>query len=126
VPNKAAIGPHIVTIVSISILYVAVVAAILMIMVPALRPYIVFIDPVIAIAFYLTVYWSREVIDELTDDELLKISTIEAFVMATAMPIAALISLLTPILLIIIDNSYSLLYFTVWILTALIYLIAPD
>jgi hypothetical protein len=124
--NKAAIRPHIVTIVSIPILVVAVSAAILMMVAPALRPYLVFVDPAIAIAYSLAVYWLRGVIDELTDDELLRVSTIEAFAAVIAILVATFISLLTPILLIMIDSNGSLLYFTVWLLTALIYLLAPD
>jgi len=124
--NKAAIRPHIVTIVSISILVVAVGAAILMIMAPALRPYLVFIDPAIATAYSLAVYWLKGVIDEMTDEEVLRLSMIEVCAAVIATPVATFISLLTPILLIMIDSNGSLLYFIAWLLTALIYLLVPD
>jgi hypothetical protein len=124
--NKAAIRLHIAAIVSVSILGVAVGAAVLMIMAPALRPYLVFIDPAIAIAYSLAVYGLRRVMGELTDEEALRLSTIEAFAALLAMPVAVFISLLTPILLILIDSNNSLLYLIVWLLTELIYVLAPD
>jgi diacylglycerol kinase len=124
--NKAAIRLHIAAIVSVSILGVAMGAAVLMIMAPALRPYLVFIDPAIAIAYSLAVYGLRGVMSELTDEEALRLSAIEAFAALLAMPVAVFISLLTPILLILIDSNNSLLYLIVWLLTALIYALAPD
>jgi hypothetical protein len=124
--DKAAIRPHIATIVSVSILGVAVGAAVLMIMAPALRPYLVFIDPAVAAAYSLSVYGLKRVIDGLTDDEVLRLSTIEVFTAIMAVPIATFISLLTPILLIMADSDRSLLYFIAWLLTALIYYLAPD
>jgi len=124
--NKAAIRPHIAAIVSVSILGVAVGAAVLMIMAPALRPYLVFIDPAIAIAYSLAVYGLRGVMSELTDEEALRVNTIEAFAALLAMPVAVSISLLTPILLILIDSNNSSLYLIVWLLTELIYVLAPD
>ena len=124
--NKAAIRLHIAAIVSVSILGVAMGAAVLMIMAPALRLYLVFIDPAIAIAYSLAVYGLRGVMSELTDEEALRLSTIEAFAALLVMPVAVFISLLTPILLILIDSNNSLLYLIVWLLTELIYVLAPD
>jgi hypothetical protein len=124
--NKAAIRPHMATIVSISILGVAVGTAILMLMAPDLRPYLVFVDPAIAATYSLVVYGLKRVINELTDDEVLRLSTAEVFTALIAMPVAVFISLLTPILLIMIDSNGSLLYFIAWLLTALIYYLAPD
>jgi len=124
--NKAAIRPHIAAIVSISMLGAAVGAAVLMIMAPALRPYLVFIDPAIAAAYFLSVYGLKRVMNELTYDEVLRLSTVEVFAALVAMPAAVFISLLTPILLIMADSNDSLLYFIAWLLTALIYYLAPD
>jgi len=124
--NKAAIRLHIAAIVSVSILGVAVGTAVLVIMAPALRPYLVFIDPAIAIAYSLAVYGLRGVMSELTDEEALRLSAIEAFAALVAMPVAVFISLLTPILLILIDSNDSSLYLIVWLLTILIYVLAPD
>jgi hypothetical protein len=124
--NKAAIRPHVAAIISVSISGVAVGAAVLMIMAPALRPYLVFIDPAIAIAYSLTVYGLKGMIGKLTDEEVLRLSTVEVLTALLAMPVAVFISLLTPILLILIDSNGSLLYFIAWLLTALIYLLAPD
>jgi hypothetical protein len=124
--NKAAIRPHIAAIVSISMLGAAVGAAVLMIMAPALRPYLVFIDPAIAAAYFLSVYGLKRVMNELTYDEVLRLSTVEVFAALVAMPAAVFISLLTPILLIMADSNGSLLYFIAWLLTALIYYLAPD
>jgi len=124
--NKAAIRPHMATIVSIAMLGMAVGTAVLMMAAPALRPYLVFIDPAIAAVYFLSVYWLKGVMSELTDDEVLRLSTIEVFTALMAMPVAVFISLLTPILLIVTDSNGSLLYFTAWLLTALIYFLAPD
>jgi hypothetical protein len=124
--NKAAIRPHIAAIVSISMLGAAVGAAVLMIMAPALRPYLVFIDPAIAAAYFLSVYGLKRVMNELTYDEVLRLSTVEVFAALVAMPAAVFISLLTPILLIMADSNDRLLYFIAWLLTALIYYLAPD
>jgi len=124
--NKAAIRPHIAAIVSISMLGAAVGVAVLMITAPALRPYLVFIDPAIAAAYFLSVYGLKRVMNELTYDEVLRLSTVEVFAALVAMPAAVFISLLTPILLIMADSNGSLLYFIAWLLTALIYYLAPD
>ena len=124
--NKAAIRPHIATIVSVAILGAAVSAAVLMMVAPALRPYLVFVDPAIAAAYSLAVYGLKGVINELTDDEVLRLSTIEVFTAIIAVPVAVFISLLTPILLIMTDSNGSLLYFIAWLVTALIYYLAPD
>jgi hypothetical protein len=124
--NKAAIRPHIAAIVSVSISGVAVGAAVLMIMAPALRPYLVFIDPAIAVAYSLAVYELKRVMGELTDEEVLRVGTIEAFAALVAMPVGVFISLLTPILLTLIDSNGSVLYSIAWLLTALIYVLSPD